>query len=191
MTDLRRVARENQRAVWILAAALIVNAALYVLVVYPLAQRVDTEEQDAGDATRALNAARRAHDAATGTVSGKKEADEELQKFYRDVLASDMSAARRTLYPYIEQLARKMNLTTTSGRINEEPDPKGGLNKLTMRLMLAGEYSNIRRFIHELETAPEFIVLESIVVTQGDEGERVLDVSAHVATYFRSGAHGN
>jgi Tfp pilus assembly protein PilO len=191
MTDFGRIVGEHRRAVWILAAALIINAALYVLVVYPLGQRVYTEEQQAADATRDLNAARRAFNAARGTVTGKKEADDELQKFYRDVLASDYSTARRTLYPYVEQVARKMNLTTAGGRFEDQVDRKGGLNKLTMTMTLAGEYANIRRFIHELETSPQFIVLERVVVTQGGEGERDLDVTADVATYYRSAANGN
>ena len=33
-----------------------------------------------------------------------------------------------------------------------------------MTMILTGDYSNIRRFIHELETAPEFLVLESVAV---------------------------
>jgi Tfp pilus assembly protein PilO len=191
MTDFRRIVSEHRRVVWILTAALIVNAALYVLVVYPLAQRVHTEEQQAGDATRDLNAARRAFNAARGTVTGKKEADDELQKFYRDVLAADYSTARRTLYPYVEQLARKMSLTTAGGRFEDQLDRKGGLNKLTMTMTLAGEYANIRRFIHELETASQFIVLERVVVTQGGDGERDLDVTAHVSTYYRTAVNGN
>ena len=59
MMDVRRIVSENRRVVWILAAALVVNVALYALVVYPLTQRVHTEQQQAGDATRDLNAARR------------------------------------------------------------------------------------------------------------------------------------
>jgi|SRR5688500_6112229 len=190
MTDVRRIVSENRRAVWIIAAALVINAAMYALVVYPLEQRVRTEQDQAGAATRDLNAARRAFNAAQGTVSGKKQADEELQKFYRDVLPPDQSAARRTLYPHLEQLARAADLTGRS-RFDPEPNTKGGLSKLTMTMMLEGEYSNIRRFIHELETAPEFLVLESVTVTQGSEGDRRLNVTANVATYYRGAADGN
>lgn len=190
MTDFRRVVRENNRMVWGLAAALVVNAALYVLVVYPFTRRVQAEEQQAGDAIRTLNGARRAFNAAKNTVSGKKLADEELQKFYRDVLARDLSTARRTLFPHVEQLARSMNLSCTS-RWADEPDRKDGLNKLTLTVRLTGDYNSIRRFLHELETASEFIVVESVGVTQGGEGERDLDVTAHIATYYRSGGHGN
>jgi hypothetical protein len=40
MIDVRRIVQENRRVVYILAAALVINAALYALVVYPLSQRV-------------------------------------------------------------------------------------------------------------------------------------------------------
>ena len=99
MTNLRRIVLEHRRIVYILAAALVINAALYGLVVYPLAQRVQSGEQEAGDSTRDLNAARKTFDAARGTVTGKKEADAELAKFYQEVLPGDFSAARRRPLP--------------------------------------------------------------------------------------------
>lgn len=190
MTDFRRIARENSRLVWALAAGLIINAALYALVVFPLARRVEAERHQAADAVRALNSARRSFDAAKGTVTGKKRADEELQAFYREVLPANLSAARRILFPHVEQLARKANLASEGLRF-EPPTAKEGLARLGIRLTLAGEYADIRRFIYDIETAPEFIVLESVVVTQGNEGDRVLDVVAQVATYYRAEANGN
>lgn len=191
MTDMRRIVAENRRAIWFLAAVLLVNVGLYVLVVRPLAGRVASGEQQAGDAIRQLNAARRAFNTARGTVTGKKQADEELQKFYRDVLPADQSAARRLLYPHLDQLARGARLTTLRYRFDPQPDQKGSLGKLTMTLILAGDYRNIRQFIHELETAPEFLVLESVTVTQDADDERLLNVTAHVATYYRGGGNGD
>lgn len=191
MTDMRRIVSENRRAIWFLTAVLVVNAGLYVLVVRPLAQRVESGEQQAGDAIRQLNTARRAFNGARGTVTGKKQADEELQRFYRDVLPANQSAARRILYPHLDQLARSARLTTLRYRFDPQPDEKGGLGKLTMTLILAGDYTNIRRFIHELETAPEFLVLESVTVTQDADDERLLNVTAHVATYYRGEGNGN
>ena len=191
MTDVRRIVVEHRRIIWLIAAALVVNAALYVLVVYPLAQRVQSGEEQAGSATRDLNAARRAFKAAKDTVSGKKQADEELLKFYGDVLPPDQSAARRLLYPRVGQLARSANLTVQKQGFDDKVDRKGSLGKLTMELIAEGEYANIRRFIHQLETAPEFLVLESVTVRQGGEGDRALIVTAHVATYYKAGENGN
>ena len=192
MTDLRRIVQENRRIVYILAAALVINAALYALVVYPLAQRVASGEQEAGESTRALVAARKTYDSARGTVSGKKEADAELVKFYEEVLPPDLSGARRILYPRLDQLARKANLTPGAYRFHpEESERNEDLRKITMTMNLTGEYSSIRRFIHELENAPEFLVLESVAVTTTAEGDRRLNVVAQIATYYRAAQHGN
>jgi Tfp pilus assembly protein PilO len=192
MTNLRRIVLEHRRIVYILAAALVINAALYGLVVYPLAQRVQSGEQEAGDSTRDLNAARRTFEAARGTVTGKKEADVELAKFYQDVLPGDFSAARRILYPHLDQLARKANLSVGGSQFTSAKDDSlGDLRKVSMTMNLTGEYSDIRRFIHELETATEFLVLESVSVTSAADNDRRLNVQAQVATYYRTSEHGN
>lgn len=191
MTDVRRIVSEHRRAVWIIAAGLIVNAALYALVVYPLGQRVHTEEREAGEATRALVDARRAFAEAKGTVSGKKQADAELQRFYGEVLPRDLSAARRTLYPRVEQLARNSDLTDVTGRWEQDAQSRGDLRRLALTVTLTGDYSNIKQFIHEIETASEFMVLESVGVRQIRGESNDLSVMATVATYYRDGGDGN
>ena len=50
---------------------------------------------------------------------------------------------------------------------------------------------NIRRFIHELETAPEFLVLENVDLRQSEVENRALNVEMEIATYYRAGANGN
>lgn len=189
MTDVRRIVSEHRRAIWLLTAAVVVNVALYAAVVAPLSARVEAEQQLAADATRSVNAARRAHQAAQATVAGKQQAEEELATFYRDVLPADISGARRVFYPRLQQLAAGSNLTMRS-TTNPDSERRGELRKLTTTMALTGEYTNIRHFIHELETAPEFLVLESVNVTQPQEG-RDLNVTAQVATYYRTGGDGN
>ena len=191
MTDVRRIVAEHRRAVWLIAAGLILNAALLVVVVLPLSQRVSGGEQQAEAAMKELAAARRDYNSARATVTGKAQADVELKKFYQDVLPSSFSGARRVLFPSIEQLARKSNLQYHDSSIPPPGEPEGDLRKVTMTFNLAGEYTNIRRFIHELETASEFRVIESVALAQAQEGERGLDVTAHVATYYRTGGNGN
>ncbi len=191
MTDVRRIVAEHRRAVWLLAGGLILNAALLVVVVLPLSQKVSGGEQEAQAASTELAAARRDYNSARATVTGKAQADVELKKFYQNVLPSSFSGARRVLFPSIEQLAKKSNLRYHDSSIQPQGEPEGDLQKVTMTFNLAGEYTNIRRFIHELETAPEFRVIESVALAQAEEGERGLNVSAHVATYYRTGGNGN
>ncbi len=191
MADIKRIVAEHRRAVWLIAAGLILNAALLALVVLPLSQKVRGGEQQSQSAIGELANARRDFNAARATVTGKGQADSELKKFYQDVLPADQSGARRILYLSIDQLARKSNLTVVRYNFDSETDRRSSLQKLTMTLNLEGEYNNIRRFIHQLETSPEFRVLESVALAQGEEGERGLSVTALVSTYFRTGGNAN
>jgi Tfp pilus assembly protein PilO len=192
VTDARRVLAEKRRLILPIIVVLIVNIALFAIVLYPLSKKVAGSEDQARAASAALTSAKRDYDAARATVKGKGQADQELQKFYTDVLPPDLSAARRATFLRIEQLAQKSNL-----RLERETtsDPKplrdSQLVKFTYRASLSGEYRNIRRFIHELETAPEFLVLENVELTQSEIENRGLNVSVDIATYYRAGANGN
>ena len=192
MTDARRVLAEKRGLILPLVIALVVNVALFGIVLYPLSKKVAGGEQQAKAADTALMAAKRDYDAARATVKGKGQADQELRKFYTDVLPPDLSAARRATFLRIEQLAQKSNLRlereTTS---DPKPQRDSQLVKFTYRAYLSGEYRNIRRFIHELETAPEFLVLENVELTQSEIENRGLNVSVDIATYYRAGANGN
>src|SRR5512138_3849072 len=110
MTDARRVLAEKRRLILPLIVVLIVNIALFAIVLYPLSKKVAGGEQQALSSSTALTAAKRDYEAARATVKGKGQADEELQKFYSDVLPPDLSAARRATFLRIEQLAQKSNL---------------------------------------------------------------------------------
>ena len=189
--DVRRIVAEHRRAVWLIAAGLILNVALLALVVLPLSQKVSGGEQTANAANVELLAARRDHAAARATVAGKAQADSELKKFYQDVLPPDQSGARRILYLAVDQLARKANLPEAVFEFDEDTDRRSDLQKLSVTINLAGEYTNIRRFIHQLETAPEFRVLENVALAQGQEGQRGLRVTANISTYYRTGGNGH
>jgi Tfp pilus assembly protein PilO len=192
VTDARRVLAEKRRLILPIVVVLVVNIALFAIVLYPLSKKVAGSEDQARAASAALTSAKRDYDAARATVKGKGQADQELQKFYTDVLPPDLSAARRATFLRIEQLAQRSNL-----RLERETtsDPKplrdSQLVKFTYRASLSGEYRNIRRFIHELETAPEFLVLENVELTQSEIENRGLNVSVDIATYYRAGANGN
>ena len=59
MTDARRVLTEKRRLLLPIAIAMLVNLALYAIVVYPLSKKVAGGEQEASAATAALRAAKR------------------------------------------------------------------------------------------------------------------------------------
>ncbi len=190
MNPVGRVFQEKRALIWPIAIALLINLAIYAMVVYPLAQKVANGEQAAQASAAALAAARRDHAAARSTVAGKGQADIELQKFYGDVLPPDVSGARRITFRRIEQMARQAGLRLERETSSPQPQRESRLVKFTYTAVLSGDYRNIRRFIHDLETAPEFLVLENVQVSQGDLETRSLNVTVQIATYYRSGRDG-
>ncbi len=94
------------------------------------------------------------------------------------MLPHDFSGARRDALPRTSISWRASRTCSSSAPGSTlDTERRSDLQKLTMTLNLAGEYTNIRRFIHQLETAPEFLVLESVAVAQEEEGERALNVT--------------
>jgi Tfp pilus assembly protein PilO len=191
MTLARRVFSENRRLIYPLIGALIVNAALFVAIVYPLSLKVANGERDAQNAASARKTAQTEYDSARATASGKVTADAELKKFYGAVLPPDLSAARRLLYAKIDKLESSSNVKPGRKDFEETQERGSQLGKLTATVVLTGEYRDIRRFIHDLETSPEFLVIENVAVTQGSERDRGLTVIVKVATYFRMSSDGD
>jgi Tfp pilus assembly protein PilO len=186
-TLFRRVVREHRRIVLPLAIALGVNVIVYGAVVYPLSQRVANIEQRDRTAEEQLLAAQRDHAQATGTLTGKDRAAAELATFYKDVLPSDLSGARRLTHLRLAQLARESDLRFISATFQEVPPRSGTLTQLKIQMALSGTYSNMRAFIHQLETAPEFVVIDNIELGQGADGG-ALGVTLHLSTYYRDTA---
>jgi len=191
MTLARRVLVEKRSLIYPLLGVILANVALFVAVVYPLSLKVANGERDARNASAARQSAQAEYDAARATVTGKKQADEELKKFYGAVLPPDQSAARRILYAKIDKLESTANVKPGAKDFEATQERGSQLGKLTATVTLTGEYRNIRQFIHELEIAPEFLILENVAVSQGSERDRGLTVVVKVATYFRAATDGN
>lgn len=180
----QRVVREHRRIVLPLAIALGVNVIVYGAVVYPLSQRVANIEQRDRTAEEQLLAAQRDHAQATGTLTGKDRAAAELATFYKDVLPSNLAGARRLTHLRLAQLARESNLKFLNATF-EPLEPRGRtLTQLKIQMALAGSYGDMRAFIHELESSPEFVVIDNIELGQGADGGP-LGVTLHLSTYYR------
>lgn len=191
MTAARRVLHEKRRLIWPIALLLLLNVVVFAAVVYPLAKKVANGETDARLSANTLSAARRDYAAARATVTGKAQADTELKKFYAEVLPAGLSAARRATFLRIDQLASESDLQVLRQTSDPKPVRDSELEKFTHTVVLSGEYRNIRRFIHALETAPEFLVLENVELSQLEDAKAGINVTVNIATYFRTGPHGN
>jgi Tfp pilus assembly protein PilO len=183
---LRRAVAEHRRLVVAIGMALAVNLLVYILVVYPLAERVANIEQRNQAAALALAQARTEHTQATGTLTGKARAATELTTFYRDVLPQDLAGARRLTYLRLARLARESNLEYQRSQYAPQVEDDSTLTRLQIQMVLSGTYAEMRDFIYQLETAPEFVVIDNVALTESaDAGDRV-ELALAVSTYFRS-----
>jgi Tfp pilus assembly protein PilO len=185
---LRRVAREHRRAIVPLAIALGINIAVYAAVVYPLSQRVANIEERDRTAEDQLRAAQRDHEQAAGTLSGKDRAATELATFYKDVLPADLSGARRLTHLRLEQLARESNLRFVRATFIPVLERNKTLTRLKIDMVLSGSYADMRAFINQLETAPEFVVIDNVELGEnsqaGAQGGGIV-INLHLSTYYR------
>ncbi len=184
---VRRILQEHRRAVVLIAGGLILNILLYAIVVRPLARSVANIEQSTLAAEQARTAAQAEFGKANGTLTGKDRATKELQTFYSQVLAQDLSGARRLTYGRVQRLAKQFRLEYQKSRYEPVEERGSTLTKLKVNVELTGSYGNMRSFIHAIESAPEFVVIENISLAEGrDEG--MLRLALDLSTYFRSGA---
>ena len=182
---LRRAIAEHRRLVVTLTVALVANILVYALIVYPLSQRVANIEQRNQAAALSLAQARTEHAQANGTLTGKARAATELDTFYRDVLPQDLAGARRLTYLRLARLARESNLEYERSQYAPETDDESTLTRLQIQMVLSGTYAEMRDFIYQLETAPEFVVIDNIQLAEGSNGNGSLVVTLDLSTYFR------
>jgi len=182
----RRVLREKRTVILLLAFAALANVAFFASVVYPLQRRVATADQRAAAAASALASAEREQKAARETLVGKDRAQDELTRFYTEILPASQSAARRITYLRLAELARDAGLEFDHRTFSVQEQRDSRLQRLEITMLLAGRYADVRRFIHELERAQEFVVISGIELVQRDQNDAMLELTLRLATFYRT-----
>lgn len=189
--QVRRILSEKRAVVIPLTIAFLANIAVTAGWVYPLTIRARDVHVRARASEQSLQAAQREHDEAEKARLAKERATEELRRFYREVLPTDLAGARRITYLPLAQLARQNNLKPEHRNLSPETDRESQLGRLKVTMVVQGEYANVRRFIHALETAPEFVVIDDVSLAQGAEATSPLVLTLELSTYYLVGGHGN
>jgi len=94
------------------------------------------------------------------------------------------AGARRLTYLRLARLARETNLDYERASYTPSKEAGGTLTRLAIQLVLSGAYADIRAFVHEIEAAPEFIVIDNIQLGEGGD-PNTLVVSLQLSTYYR------
>ncbi len=191
MTLFRRILSEKRGVLVPLLLAFLVNIGIYVLVVHPLAAKSESSADRATTAAQARQAAERDESAAEALVHGKSAADQELATFYDRVLPSNLDEARRMTYARLPALARKANmrLLQRQAEVDADTERSGRLGRLRTQMVLEGSYENIRQFLYELETTPEFIIVDDVNLGQAETNKPVT-LTVELSTYYRLDRNG-
>jgi hypothetical protein len=186
MTPLhRRIVSEHRSLVLAIVATLLVNVLTYVLVVQPRGAKAAGAADRAGAAARALAAAERDLTAAQALVTGKSRADEKLNAFYQDVLPEGREAARRMMDQQLPALADQAGVRWIKRNTDVAVANDARLGQLTTTMVLEGEYPELRAFIYAIESAPDFIVVEDVLLSEGRPNESLM-LTVRMSTYFRA-----
>jgi Tfp pilus assembly protein PilO len=181
----RRIVQEHRRVLVPLLVPLAVNVLVYAFIVYPMSQRVANIEESSRAAAAELGAARREYEQASGTLTGKDRAAKELSTFYSSVLPRGVAGARRLTTLRLQQMARQADLDM--GRLAAQDVMASGstLKQLRLQMDLAGTYADMRAFLHQLEIAPEFVVIDNVNLAEGADDGGTIVLNLAFSTYYR------
>lgn len=185
MTLLRRIAADHRRLVMAVGVLLVLDCLLYAVAVYPWSRRVAQAEADAAAAEGRLAQAGAAHRTAAETAASTSRDEDRLEQFYAEVLPPDFAQARAILSSLLDRLAADAGLVIERQSSAADQERGSRLSRLSTTMVLAGEYEDVRGFLHVLETAPEFVLVEEVVLGRGNESDTGLELTLGVSTYYR------
>ena len=186
---LARVARDHRAWLMPLAVLIAINTVVLVGVVLPMSRSVESGSRRAVAAEQALSAARADLTRAEATRDGQAQADRDLDRFYRQVLPADVAAARRVTHLKLSQMARERKVAFERSSAAPEAVRDSQLERLKVTYSLSGDYDDIRRFIYDIETGADFIVIDNVLLAEGSDSKAPLALTLELSTYYRVGPH--
>ena len=184
-----RIVSDHRRVLVPLGAVLIINLVVLVAVVLPLRRSVASGDARARIASQAMMEAAADYKDAEATLEGQGRAKKDLARFYKDVLPADVSAARRLTNLKLGQMVRRHEVNFQRSASTPEADRESELERLKISYGLSGNWEDIRMLIHAIETGPDFVVIDNLVLKEGSEANAPLSLTLELSTYYRVGPH--
>lgn len=186
---MARVIADHRRVLVPLGALLAVNLGVLVLLVLPLRASVQRGGARAEESSRALLAARAELAAAEATRDGQAQATRDLERFYREVLPADVSAAQRLTHSKLSLMARSHDVVFGQSSTSPETLRDSSLERLRVIYNLSGDWDDVQQFIHAVEALPDFVVIDNVMLTEGSDNDS-LALTMSVSTYYRARSDG-
>ena len=123
---------------------------------------------------------------AEATRDGQAQASADLDRFYADVLPADFATARR-MYAREAGAAGAFARRDVSRAARRRPETlrDSTLERLHVNYALTGDWDDIRQLIYEIETGPDFIVIDNVQLAEGSQANAPLSLTLDLSTYYR------
>ena len=180
-----RVIADHRRWVILVGIVLAINLAVLFAVVMPMRRSAESGTSQAAASVTALNAAIADLKDAEATRDGQTQASKDLDRFYGEVLPQNFAAARRMTQLRLAQMARSQDVRMHSGATTAEDLRDSPLERLSVSFSLEGDWDDIRQLIYQIETGPDFIVIDNVALAQGESANAPLSLSLEISTYYR------
>ena len=184
-----RIVSDHRRVLVPLSAVLVINLVVLVAVVLPLRRSVASGDASARTSSQALAQAAADFKDAEATRKGQGQARKDLERFYKDVLPADVSAARRLTNLKLGQMVRQHDVNFQRSASSPESSRDSELERLKISYALSGDWEDIRLLIHDIETGPDFVVIDNVVLQEGSQASAPLSLTLDLSTYYRVGPH--
>lgn len=179
-----RVIADHRRWLLPVGVLLAVNLVVLIAVVLPLRQSVQSGAARANASNASLSAAMADLKNAEAMRDGQAQAAKDLDRFYADVLPRDFASARRVTHIKLVQLARSHDVQIVSAAGTTEELQDSTLERLHVNYSLIGDWEDIRRFIYDIETGADFLVIDTLRLAES-EANGPLTLTLDLSTYYR------
>ncbi len=184
-----RVVSEHRGGLLPLGAVLAVNLVVLVAVVLPLRRSVQSGDVRARSSAESLAGTAADFKNAEATRDGQGQATKDLARFYNDVLPADVASARRLTHLKLSQMVRRHDVGFQRSASTPEANRTSELERLKITYTLTGDWEDIRQLIHQIETGPDFVVIDNVVLSEGNDANAPLSLTLELSTYYRVGPH--
>lgn len=180
-----RVLADQRRWLLPVGAVLAINLVVLFAVVLPMRRSVETGTEQANASVQALNDAIAELKDAEATRDGQVDASKDLDRFYGEVLPADFAAARRLTQLKLAQMARAHEVRYQRGAATPESLRDSTLERLRTGISLEGDWNDIRQLIYEIETGPDFMVIDNVSLAEGESATAPLSLTLEISTYYQ------
>ena len=109
--------------------------------------------------------------------------DRSLHTFFDDVLSTKRQRMM-AIQKEVRAIGQKFNIAAESISYSRQIFEKDRIVKFSAVLPLIGPYESLRAFISAVERSENFIIIESVALTDSKEGGVILSLNISLSTFF-------